>query len=97
MRQMLTQGEATSCSCSSKAAGLMLCGFLCGEGPRDLGRRRALQLRADETPGFEHEVEVDAGLYLQAIQQVHHVLGGDIAGGALAERVDALHPLNHFS
>src|ERR1035438_3186548 len=83
MWQTSTQGEATSSSCLSKAAGLMSCSCLCGQCPRNLGRWRALQLLADETSGFEYEVEVDAGVYSQAVEQIHYVFGGDIARCAL--------------
>src|SRR5471032_3184377 len=56
---------------------------LCRESARDLRARLPSELRADVAPGFEHQVEVDAGMYREAVEQIHHILGGDIARGAL--------------
>src|ERR1017187_3625126 len=56
---------------------------LCRECARDFRARLPPELRADVAPGFEHQVEVDAGLYPEAVEQIDHILGGVIARGAL--------------
>src|SRR5262249_45330417 len=54
-----------------------------GERTRDARGRLAPERAADELAGAKELLQVDAGLYPQAVEHVDHVLGGDVAGRAL--------------
>nr|GEU28319.1 conserved hypothetical protein [Tanacetum cinerariifolium] len=49
----------------------------------------AAQKLCDELSRIDHDIEIDAGLDAEALHQVQHILGGDVAGGALGVRAAA--------
>jgi hypothetical protein len=58
-------------------------GALGQQGVADAGDGLAAQHARDEGTGVDKSVQVDAGGDAQAVQQVDHVFGGDVAGRAL--------------